>query len=158
MSLEAIGAPAPESTIVMDVAPPVGTSKPVGLHSPPDSNNAMNLDGSDSELSDIDDEDVDKLDDSLKDDLKRAAPQPKAEPVPDPEPSSPKLNPEVVVEDDIGEVLPDHWSGTVPVFRPTMKQFQDFKLFVRQSPLLCPCPPLFCADSPSRWKKSTSMA
>ena len=148
MSLEAIGAPAPESTIVMDVAPPVDTSKPVGLHSPPDSNNAMNLDDSDSELSDIDDEDVDKLNDSLSDDFKRAAPEPKVEPAANPEPSSPKPDPEVAVEDDIGEVLPDHWSGTVPVFRPTMKQFQDFKLFVRQSttptppPIFSHCPPI----------------
>ncbi|KAL1908024.1 hypothetical protein Sste5344_006261 [Sporothrix stenoceras] len=33
-------------------------------------------------------------------------------------------------EDDIGEVEPDHFSGTVPVFRPTMHQFRDFKKFM----------------------------
>ncbi|KIH89181.1 jumonji family transcription factor [Sporothrix brasiliensis 5110] len=33
-------------------------------------------------------------------------------------------------EDDIGEVEPDHYSGTVPVFRPTMHQFRDFKKFM----------------------------
>jgi hypothetical protein len=114
MSIEAIGAPAP--TVAMDVELPDDTPKPAGLHSPPDSNNAMDVDGSDSELSDLD-EVAGKLDDTSKD-------EPKAEPEPEPQPAV----------EDIGEILPDHWSGTVPVFRPTMKQFQDFKLFVRQRP------------------------
>lgn len=76
------------------------------LHSPPDSNNAAKTDGSDSELSDLDDEmpDVDSM------------------------PNLPKTE---EAEEDIGEVLPDHWSGTVPVFKPTMHQFKDFKKFVR---------------------------
>jgi len=34
------------------------------------------------------------------------------------------------VEEDIGQILPDHYSGTVPVFMPTMRQFRDFKKFV----------------------------
>ena len=117
MSTEAIGAAAPgATTIAMEVDQPPGL-----LHSPPDSNNAMNLDGSasDSELSDLD-ELADKLNDKL--------------PCPG-EPEPPKVvepEPEVVKEEeeDIGEILPDHFSGTVPVFRPTMNQFKDFKRFV----------------------------
>ena len=125
MSIEAIGAPAP--TVAMDDEPPTETSKPAGLHSPPDSNKAMDPDGSDSELSDLDDV-ASRLEDALRDDPKD---EPKAEPKeeesqPAPEP---ELEPEV---EDIGEVLPDHWSGTVPVFKPDMKQFQDFKRFVRR--------------------------
>ncbi|KAK4150297.1 hypothetical protein C8A00DRAFT_18144 [Chaetomidium leptoderma] len=117
MSIEAIGAPAP--TVAMDVQPSAdSSSKPAGLHSPPDSNNAMDVGGSDSELSDLD-EIIHKLGDALQDeDEPKDAPEP--EPEPDPEPPV----------EDIGEVLPDHWSGTVPVFKPTMKQFQDFKQFM----------------------------
>lgn len=124
MSTEAIGAAAPEATtIVMDV------DQPPGLHSPPDSNNAMNLDGSsDSELSDLD-----ELAEELIDELPNAPPAA-------PETEAPKIvEPEVVMEkeeekeeeeEDIGEILPAEWSGTVPVFRPTMNQFKDFKRFV----------------------------
>ncbi|KAK4204737.1 hypothetical protein QBC40DRAFT_292595 [Triangularia verruculosa] len=134
MSLEAIDAPASEPTIVMDVDPPVvvDSSKPLGLNSPPDSNNAMTLDGTDSELSDID-EVADKLDgklevkDAIKDEIK-------LEPAPTNETQQKETEvppePTVEEEEDIGEVLPDHWSGTVPVFKPTMKQFQDFKVFM----------------------------
>ncbi|KAK4179470.1 hypothetical protein QBC36DRAFT_287564 [Triangularia setosa] len=135
MSLEAIGAPASEPMIVMDIDPPVivDSSKPLGLNSPPDSNNAMTLDGSDSELSDID-EVADKLDgklklnDAIKDEIK-------LEPAPanETQQNETEARPEPAVEEeeeDIGEVLPDHWSGTVPVFKPTMKQFQDFKVFM----------------------------
>lgn len=43
--------------------------------------------------------------------------------------------PDAVPVDDIGEIYPDHWSGNVPVFKPTMHQFKDFKLFVCN---LCP--------------------
>ncbi|KAK3344275.1 hypothetical protein B0T25DRAFT_573227 [Lasiosphaeria hispida] len=120
MSTEPIGAAAPEATIVMDVDQPAASSsastKHTGLHSPPDSNNAMNLDGSDSELSDLD-EVADKLNDGLDigaDSADDAAPAPALE------------------EEEIGEVLPDHWSGTVPVFRPTMVQFKDFKRFMEK--------------------------
>ncbi|KAK4220804.1 hypothetical protein QBC38DRAFT_163267 [Podospora fimiseda] len=130
MSLEAIGATAPEPTIVMDLDPSAESSKPVGLHSPPDSNNAMTLDGSDSELSDIDEDVVGELKDSVTASLD---PPPNPEPVSVPE-SAPKSEPEPepVVQDDIGEVLPAEWSGTVPVFKPTMEQFQDFKLFMEK--------------------------
>lgn len=75
------------------------------LHSPPDSNDAAKSESSDSDLSDLDEEPI--LDDA----------------------PSFSIKPEVQVN-DIGEVLPDHWSGNVPVFRPTMEQFKDFKLFV----------------------------
>lgn len=115
MPTEAIGATVPEATeatIVMDVDPrpdKTESSKPDGLHSPPDSNNATNFDGSDSELSDIEDRVADQLRDEAP-----PAPSPAAEPV----------------VEDIGEIVPDHYSGTVPVFKPTMKQFKDFKLFV----------------------------
>ncbi|KAK1966532.1 JmjC domain-containing protein [Colletotrichum sublineola] len=79
-------------------------AKPAFLHSPPDSNNAHKSEASDSELSDLDEEAVD--------------------------PSATAKENEAPVEDDIGEILPDHWSGTVPVFKPTMHQFKDFKLFM----------------------------
>ncbi|KAK5651206.1 hypothetical protein OQA88_12713 [Cercophora sp. LCS_1] len=128
MSTEAIGAAAPEATIVTDVIEqqPANArgSKPTGLHSPPDSNNAMNLDGSDSELSDLD-EVADKLAGRL-DGAGAPVPAPAVEAEADPEPKD-KIEEE---PEDIGEVLPDHWSGTVPVFRPTMKQFRDFKIFM----------------------------
>ncbi|PNH50565.1 hypothetical protein VD0002_g5327 [Verticillium dahliae] len=76
-------------------------AKPTFLHSPPDSNNAAKSDGSDSELSELDDDAVDPADEPPK-------------------------------EDDIGQVEPDHYSGTVPVFRPTMHQFKDFKRFMEK--------------------------
>jgi len=115
----------------MDDEPLAETSKPAGLHSPPDSNKAMDADGSDSELSDLEDV-ASRLEDALRDD---PIDEPKAEPKeeesqPAPEPE-PEPEPEPVVE-DIGEVLPDHWSGTVPVFKPDMKQFQDFKRFMEK--------------------------
>ncbi|KAF7547927.1 hypothetical protein G7Z17_g7384 [Cylindrodendrum hubeiense] len=75
------------------------------LHSPPDSNNTIKSDASDSELSELDEEPI------LSD-------------APMPPPASDDG------QDDIGEVLPDHWSGTVPVFKPTMDQFKDFKRFM----------------------------
>lgn len=87
------------------------SQKPIGLHSPPDSNNAMKLDTSDdSDLSDLED--------------------------PAPELSEPHgtIPPVDSPEEDIGDVLPDHWSGTVPVFKPTMHQFKDFKKFVCRRP------------------------
>lgn len=128
MSIEAIGAAAP--TVAMDVQLSADSSKPAGLHSPPDSNKAMDVD-SDSELSDLDDV-ANKLD-ALKDEPTDG---PTLEPKDEPEPAS---QPEV---EDIGEVLPDHWSGTVPVFKPTMNQFRDFKQFVRRCILTLaqPCP------------------
>lgn len=93
--------------------------KPTGLHSPPDSNNAMKLDTSDdSDLSDLED------------------------PAPDVDPTHPQENPPAAepqeVDEDIGDVLPDHWSGNVPVFKPDMHQFKDFKKFVCRTRSLLP--------------------
>ncbi|KAL8397111.1 hypothetical protein RB594_003994 [Gaeumannomyces avenae] len=109
----------PSADTIAVVAP--AAAKPTGLHSPPDSNNAMKLDGSDSELSDLDDTLADL--------------QPDDAPIPPPHapeadaPAEPQPNPE---DDDIGPVLPAEWSGTVPVFRPTMVQFRDFKRFMAE--------------------------
>ncbi|KAI1424821.1 hypothetical protein F5Y12DRAFT_750336 [Xylaria sp. FL1777] len=97
-----------------DYTEPRQSPKPIGLHSPPDSNNAMKLDGSDdSELSDVEDPTLD----------------------PDQMPflhaqSTPQQPPQD--EEDIGEVTPDHWSGTVPVFKPGMSQFKNFKKFMEK--------------------------
>lgn len=129
MSAEATAAMAPEQAQIEVASESSNDSlKPTGLHSPPDSNSAMKLDGSDdSELSDLDDPDPD--------------PDPSID-VHLPPPSAPaheeeeeeEVKKEDAEEEDIGEVLPDHWSGTVPVFRPDMRQFKDFKKFV--------CPPM----------------
>ncbi len=134
MSIEAIGAAAPPVAMDVEQPPAADTPKQAGLHSPPDSNVAMDPDGSDSELSDLD-ELADKLGVALDDDelAEEFRAESKVEPAAEPEPE-PEAAPEPVVE-DIGEVLPDHWSGTVPVFKPTMKQFQDFKVFVRRRAL-----------------------
>ncbi|PTB63798.1 hypothetical protein BBK36DRAFT_1126137 [Trichoderma citrinoviride] len=80
--------------------------QPAFLHSPPDSNDAGKSESSDSELSDLDDE--------------------------PPLEDAPTLPPDLGAElDDIGDVVPDHWSsGNVPVFRPTMDQFRDFRRFM----------------------------
>lgn len=75
--------------------------------SPPDSNNAPKSDPAESELSDLGDD------------------------VPDTD------MPDAAPADDIGEIHPDHWSGSVPVFKPTMHEFKDFKVFV-WSPLPVP--------------------
>ncbi|KAJ3488911.1 hypothetical protein NLG97_g6103 [Lecanicillium saksenae] len=88
-------------------------SQPNFLHSPPDSNNAAKTDASDSELSELDDE---PALDGAPPGLSTSAEPPATEDD----------------QDDIGEVLPDHWSGTVPVFKPTMDQFKDFKKFMKK--------------------------
>lgn len=92
---------------------------PAFLHSPPDSNNAAKSDASDSELSDLDEEPIlDHLPVLLEAPTERVVPaEPKSEPAPE-------------IEDDLGEILPDHWSGAVAVFRPTMHQFKNFDRFV----------------------------
>ncbi|KAH6695782.1 JmjC domain-containing protein [Plectosphaerella plurivora] len=139
MSTEAASAPAPEHVSAPGTAHPhpqlqpqsptaahdgdlqqpadvIQCAKPAFLHSPPDSNNVAKSEGSDSELSDLDEDTF-------------APPQnveptvgPEAEPVGQTEPPV----------DEIGEVIPDHWSGTVPVFCPTMDQFKDFKKFMEK--------------------------
>ncbi|KAL2195947.1 hypothetical protein P885DRAFT_39143 [Corynascus similis CBS 632.67] len=146
MSIEAIGAPAP--TVAMDVDLPTDNTKPVALHSPPESNNAVDVDGSDSELSDLD-EVAGKLDGELRAKLDDETHiEPKIEPKAEPEPE-----PQAEVE-DIGEILPDHWSGTVPVFKPTMKQFQDFKLFMEKVDKYGMKSGIIKIIAPEEWKQS----
>lgn len=128
----------------------------VGLHSPPDSNNAIKLDGcgSDSELSDLDDEALTESLLGLQSDAGATATSmttPTAidadavcaayapAPLPSTIASSNTASDETAAAsnataeeaEDIGDIEPDHYSGTVPVFRPSMHQFRDFKKFVR---------------------------
>ncbi|TGJ87240.1 hypothetical protein E0Z10_g1501 [Xylaria hypoxylon] len=98
-------------------AEPHPSPKTIGLHSPPDSNSAMKLDGSDSELSDVED--------------------PTFEPgqmpfLPTQSTTQQPPQEDIEEEEDIGDVTPDHWSGTVPVFKPDMRQFKDFKKFMEK--------------------------
>lgn len=125
-------------TVVDPKPDPALAPKTTGLHSPPDSNN---VDGStDSELSDFDEAIADADDIPLDSPPPPAKTTPAAGPTEPPEPIDPEAGerqpgPDEVLtpqeDEDIGEVLPDHWSGTVPVFKPTMDQFKDFKKFVR---------------------------
>lgn len=95
---------------------------PVFLNSPPDSNNATKSDASDSELSELEDEPI------LDDPPCASTPAPAPESVEEPATVPTEQTEE---EEDIGEVLPDDWSGAVPIFRPTLHQFKDFQKFVR---------------------------
>lgn len=115
------------------------SSKPtIGLHSPPDSND---VDGSsDSELSDLDEAiaNADGIDTKLNSPSAPSAdaqrpdlPAASATVDNDPKPVLPEQAPTPEEDEGIGEVVPDHWSGNVPVFKPTMDQFKDFKKFVR---------------------------
>jgi hypothetical protein len=92
-------------------------SAPPFLHSPPESNNAPKSDASDSELSDLEDEPM--VDGTSLPNLQPTA-----------EETSPDALPQPEEIEDIGEVTPDHWSGAVPVFKPTMHQFKDFQRFM----------------------------
>lgn len=143
--------------------------KPTGLHSPPDSNN-VDDDSSDSELSDFD-EAIADADDVLLDTPPPPAtmapaplPDPSQPPAPtqsDPAEAQPEQVPTPEQDEDIGEVLPDHWSGTVPVFKPTMEQFKDFKKFVRRFFEEASHPPItiyILTLSAHRWEPSTRMA
>ncbi|EAA26571.3 hypothetical protein GE21DRAFT_2753 [Neurospora crassa] len=152
-------------------------STPMGLRSPPESDKAMNLDeASESELSDLDDDVADKLDQDHTFDLDLGS-----DPLPDPKTGQQQQQPEPSVShehepataatvesatqikeeqegegkestshsqqpdtgaasattptspsEDIGEILPDRYENNVPVFKPTLKQFQDFKLFMEK--------------------------
>ncbi|KAJ0125257.1 hypothetical protein J7T55_006602 [Diaporthe amygdali] len=152
MSTEATGAAAPgthnlnlngngthghdcdESTIaVVNPSADTKSPKPTGLHSPPDSNN---VDATDSELSDFDEAIADADSPPAITAIPRqTTPRPASDDAPasgdGSEPAQPEQAPTPEEDEDIGEVLPDHWSGTVPVFRPTMDQFKDFKKFMR---------------------------
>ncbi|KAI1110969.1 hypothetical protein F5Y14DRAFT_334961 [Nemania sp. NC0429] len=111
-----------------DSPEPRPSPKPIGLHSPPDSNGAMKLDGSDddSELSDVEDPGLDP--DQLPFFSMHSSSDTTTQTTEPTEPPSPGKDEEV----DIGEVEPDHWSGTVPVFKPDMHQFKDFKKFMEK--------------------------
>ncbi|KAL1840541.1 hypothetical protein VTJ49DRAFT_362 [Mycothermus thermophilus] len=149
MSVQAIGASAP--TVDADSAAVADTSKPAGLHSPPDSNGAMDVDdGSDSELSDLDELEC-KLDGALGDEPARTEPEPV--PAPQTQPSADDKNKEDE-DEDIGEILPDHWSGTVPVFKPTMKQFRDFKRFMEKVDKYGMKSGIIKIIAPEEWKAS----
>ncbi len=98
MTTEAIGAMAPgaSSPVMLESHDDAdGDSlrcegpKPTGLHSPPESNNATVLDGSDSELSDLEDAIADQLRDEV---LSHAVPATAPEPAP-------------AEAEDIGEIL-----------------------------------------------------
>ncbi|CAK7269925.1 hypothetical protein SEPCBS119000_003823 [Sporothrix epigloea] len=127
----------------------------VGLHSPPDSNNATKLDGyaSDSELSDLDDEALTEsvfgmqptagtasicatapstTDDETVCAAHATASSHSTTTLPGNAPDETATASSANAEDpeDIGEIEPDHYSGMVPVFRPTMHQFRDFKKFM----------------------------
>lgn len=127
-----------ESTIAV-VNPPADTKspKPTGLHSPPDSNN---VDATDSELSDLDEAIADAdSPPAITATPRQTVPRPGPDDAPasgaGSEPAQPEQVPTPEQDDeDIGEVFPDHWSGTVPVFKPNMDQFKDFKKFVRRDP------------------------
>lgn len=125
-----------------DYTQPHASPKPIGLHSPPDSNSALKLDGSDdSELSDVEDPTLEPGHIPFLHAESATATQP---------------NPE---DEDISDVTPDHWSGTVPVFKPDMRQFKDFKKFVRR-PCVKPTPSNDCTmfmlltGNMNRWKRS----
>ncbi|KAK4141189.1 uncharacterized protein C8A04DRAFT_14280 [Dichotomopilus funicola] len=164
MSIEAIGAPAPP--VAMDVELPADSVNPkpaAALHSPPDSNDAVDADGSDSELSDLD-EVAGKLDGALEDEFQaeikaELKAEPKTDvgdaPIEEEEPKvEPEDGPEPPVVEDIGEILPDHWSGTVPVFKPTMKQFQDFKRFMEKVDKYGMKSGIIKIIAPQEWKES----
>jgi hypothetical protein len=128
-----------ESTIAIANANPtadIKSPKPTGLHSPPDSNN---VDATDSELSDLDEAIADadsppSITATPRQTATRTNPgdAPASGPAPEPEEAEQVPTPGEN-DEDIGEVFPDHWSGTVPVFRPNMDQFKDFKKFVRSA-------------------------
>lgn len=107
----------------------------VFLNSPPDSNNATKSDASDSELSELEEEPT--LDDAPSAPTPQpasasapAAPEATTTPVPAHSPTEKPEGAKEEDEEDIGEVLPDDWSGSVPIFRPTWHQFKDFQKFV----------------------------
>ena len=125
-----------------------------GLHSPPESNGAPKVDGSDSELSELDDDVA-----SISGQRSGADAYPKIAAAANSAAEHTNERTEETSEQDedkdISEILPAEWAGTVPVFRPSMKQFKDFKLFVcaaNGSIMLCMPGMLTLADL-FRWKK-----
>lgn len=153
----------PSIDVVGSQSGPNLSSKPTGLHSPPDSNN---VDGStDSELSDFD-EAIADADDITLDPLPPATTASVPDPSQPPAPTHSEAGqgqPEQVPTPEegggIGEVLPDHWSGTVPVFKPNMEQFKDFKKFVRRFFEAFDPVTIYILTLPTnRWQQSTLTA
>jgi len=138
-----------------------GQSTPC-LYPPTDSNATTKTDDSDSELSHVENDQSDNVP-SNGDTSPLAYSEPDIA-MPDAKmdksgPEIQKLEEQDEEDADIGEIEPDHWSGTVPVFKPTMHQFKDFKIFVCLS-ILSPlrgCPPylaqLTTRNSPNRWNE-----
>ncbi|EFX06326.1 jumonji family transcription factor [Grosmannia clavigera kw1407] len=162
MATTASTRPVVADTAAVDSAEAAATApdETIGLHSPPDSNNASKTDGcssSDSELSCFDDDLAEALSNPPAAEIGSLATAPAADTgaqaeahvhahaeadivhahVDDTAAASPALpstnaSPGNAAEDDdIGDIEPDEYSGTVPIFRPTMHQFRDFKKFVR---------------------------
>lgn len=132
MSAEATAAVAPEQPQIEVASGKPAPTTTTGLHSPPDSNSAMKLDDTDdeSELSEIEDPAPSSPGSQSFHSAQSALDQnPLAAAVDGDEPEE-HIKQEADDDDDIGEILPDHWSGTVPVFKPDMRQFKDFKKFV----------------------------
>ncbi|KAF2772285.1 hypothetical protein EJ03DRAFT_348668 [Teratosphaeria nubilosa] len=104
---------APLSPEPHDIKPTThSVAKPTNALTPPTSeemNHDAKHDADESELSDIDDIDIE-------------APEPVQEQ---------QREPEQMEEDDEEEIEPDHYwdGGKIPVFMPTMNQFRDFKRF-----------------------------
>lgn len=134
------------------------SSKSTGLHSPPDSNN---VDGSDdSELSDLDEAIANADDMHLDSPAPRPATARAAAPAAPGETGQeqPEQVPTPEQDEDIGEVVPDHWSGTVPVFKPPMNQFKDFKKFVRPSTVYRAWSSRILTQAFNRWRQSIPTA
>ncbi|KAH8677600.1 hypothetical protein BX600DRAFT_450249 [Xylariales sp. PMI_506] len=131
-----------------------GSPKPTtGLHSPPDSNSAMKLDSSDeSELSDLEDPEP-SIDVHLPS-LSSAAPTSTSDMSDEVKKETDQEVVEEEEDEDIGEVLPDHWSGTVPVFKPDMRQFKDFKKFMAKIDSYGMKSGIVKIIPPSQWRES----
>lgn len=153
-------APAPEYS---NGQPQTKRASPAFLHSPPDSNNAHKSDATDSELSDLDEEPVLPDTGADEDQTRHSSPPLRSSQEPE-KAESPCKNElgEETQDEDIGEILPDHWSGAVAVFKPTMHQFKDFKRFVRSMPIRSGRPIAQKHNITdllyNRWTKSTPMA
>ncbi|ROW06912.1 hypothetical protein VMCG_04156 [Cytospora schulzeri] len=152
-----------DSTIaVVNPQPATKSPKPTGLHSPPDSNN---VDATDSELSDLD-EAIADADSPNATPARAPGNAPKngnnhanddhdgSAPTADSEQKGPEQVPTPGQDEDIGEVLPDHWSGTVPVFKPTMHQFKDFKKFMEAVDSYGMKSGIIKIIPPSEWRES----
>ncbi|KAG6040591.1 hypothetical protein E4U41_007784 [Claviceps citrina] len=154
---EAVGpAPMPaaarEAVEAKDQVERAEPAAPVFLHSPPDSNNATKSDGSDSELSELEDEPT--LDDAPCADVQAQTPTPAPtkEAAAAVEEEEEEEENEEGGEEDIGEVLPDEWSGAVPIFRPTWNQFKDFKRFMKKVDCYGMKSGIIKIIPPSEWK------